>query len=1350
VGETKGKPRRRWLRRLLVGLVVLGAALLVLPGLLADNLIRGRVEALATQALGAEVTVEALSLGWWSGIELDGMVVTEPGSSEELLRLGAVAADLGLWGLLFSDDSLRLVVDRPTLTLRALEDGSLNLQRLIETMPRGSDSADGFLSTDRAADLTVRDGRLRVGTGGVYGFSAALSCDALSRDPLRLRAELVREAGGRVVLGGSVAGWNDPAEPLSVTGSVEVAGLDLDTFAAVLEPTTGVTPGGVVDDLSLLAQPTERGVRFQLGLEAQDLSLVSRGMTSAPPLGSLVAQLQGEMQMGRIHSLGGSIRAAQGELEIDPTSWVQWGPRSVEGRVQVRAAVPDLGALQSALGGVLPASLEMADSAAVSGHVEGRWDLDPAIGWASQVGGLTGGLELDVDTVRYAGVSVSDIKARGGLLEGVLSVEQGSADVGGGSISISGSLPLADAGSESDFRWSISPQVTLERQLDGIGEVLLSTSGAGKIAMEGRRVRLQGELALPAVSVPLSSAFPVHLQDASLGFDVAVDPDTKAVSIGSFELRDPALELKVSAAELTAEGPGRTLSGVIEGAVQPSFLHRLFPDVRFTGPVRTSGSILVVLADPWTSARCKGQLTTGGVLYEGIEVEGLNVELDKQGPRVQLSRLLVRVDEGLVSGGGTFHADGPRKGDVVQLRVDDVKVNRVLPDSSWRLLGTLDGTLQVRGDAGVVSVRSGLTFNEIRLIESGRVRASVPVLSVQGQAAFHEDGAVKVSDLSARGSGVAVDVRSLAMHASDSDVETALDMEARLEASWVMALLRNSLPADLELLEEVGLQARGRFRGDDLLSSLDGVFSMRLPRARWVRREMEDGVFIVQVRDGRAEVRQGELKVGPGVVRLDGVVGLSPQARAPQDELALRFDSVPFTSDSELEPLAGNPRRISTTGTLSGVASAAFRSGGGLQLQVDLNAVSMARHLVVGGAPPRSVAIPDLELEARGSYRDEGSASVHVQRATLRGEGVSCGLTGLAVTPRELRLQRAQVFAEGAVLDSLNLGRDAEAPFVMSGRVAGFVADLVGRFDAGGALIPLSLAGAGHGAVGRFRLWDLEGRTAGCHYRLQDGALALHGGQCDLAGGSVVISKGTRVELVGEDHPFAIKASARGVNLKHELRSPLAVVAPVLLGKPGSGTTGASGTVSLEVDCAGTWSREAGWSKSVNGAGRMALSEVAVRDSSVLAVLDSDSGAVLARSPARAIMDVLGGERALKKELAVLAGDGVSVEGFDRPFQISEGRVTIEEGMKVSAGGMSLSVDGWGSLEGDVDYRVETNLVARLREKALARLSKGNKNLGRILGAFNPLIGVVNIELGVNVRGNVLNNELITSVGVSR
>ena len=124
---------RRWLRRLVLFLVLLGVAFWFLPALVAHTPLRNWLVSAAVPGLGGRVTIGSASLGWLSPVVVQQIVVRDAQNGEPI-TIAAVKTETSLWRLALSHTDLGVIhVEHPEVKLALRPDGS-NVEDLLQPL----------------------------------------------------------------------------------------------------------------------------------------------------------------------------------------------------------------------------------------------------------------------------------------------------------------------------------------------------------------------------------------------------------------------------------------------------------------------------------------------------------------------------------------------------------------------------------------------------------------------------------------------------------------------------------------------------------------------------------------------------------------------------------------------------------------------------------------------------------------------------------------------------------------------------------------------------------------------------------------------------------------------------------------------------------------------------------------------------------------------------------------------------------------------------------------------------------------------------------------------------------------
>ena len=170
------------MKKLLVGVALLVACALAAVILVVgnvDKIIKGALEGIGSELLGTQVRVAAVELDLRSGSgQISGFTIANPAGFQtgDAFRMETIRLDLDLSSMdrqpLRIDD---LSIQSPEIRLEAREDGSTNLQTLLDNIERNSSKADKKAAEEHPA-----------------------TADSAKADPLRISFETLSVAGVKV------------------------------------------------------------------------------------------------------------------------------------------------------------------------------------------------------------------------------------------------------------------------------------------------------------------------------------------------------------------------------------------------------------------------------------------------------------------------------------------------------------------------------------------------------------------------------------------------------------------------------------------------------------------------------------------------------------------------------------------------------------------------------------------------------------------------------------------------------------------------------------------------------------------------------------------------------------------------------------------------------------------------------------------------------------------------------------------------------------------------------------------------------------------------------------------------
>jgi hypothetical protein len=85
---------------------------------------------------------------------------------------------------------------------------------------------------------------------------------------------------------------------------------------------------------------------------------------------------------------------------------------------------------------------------------------------------------------------------------------------------------------------------------------------------------------------------------------------------------------------------------------------------------------------------------------------------------------------------------------------------------------------------------------------------------------------------------------------------------------------------------------------------------------------------------------------------------------------------------------------------------------------------------------------------------------------------------------------------------------------------------------------------------------------------------------------------------------------------------------------------------------------------------------------------------------------------------------------------VRAGAVHLQPNFEVRSPEFSMLINGYSTLEGDLDYRVRTDLIERLRFGSITNLPNQLPIIGDVIRSINPFTLLEGIELEATMQGN--------------
>lgn len=240
--EKKSRKRRTilWIALAVVLLILIVLALL--PSLLSTSPGRRMVLSNINNKINGKMTVADWSLGWFSGFRMSSVALEDaegrPAAQVALLNLPATVPTL-----LSGKKNLGTIeVVSPRLDVIVYEDGTTNIQRILEPLSKGPKKEPGELGFDVSGNIVVSDGQIIVKPENaaeavtVNDFNAEMNIESLSQ-PIDLTASAkLGSSGAPLGINGSITPMHNGViapEELEGTISMTLAGLELSEFSAL-------------------------------------------------------------------------------------------------------------------------------------------------------------------------------------------------------------------------------------------------------------------------------------------------------------------------------------------------------------------------------------------------------------------------------------------------------------------------------------------------------------------------------------------------------------------------------------------------------------------------------------------------------------------------------------------------------------------------------------------------------------------------------------------------------------------------------------------------------------------------------------------------------------------------------------------------------------------------------------------------------------------------------------------------------------------------------------------------------------------------------------------------------------
>jgi hypothetical protein len=362
----------------------------------------------------------------------------------------------------------------------------------------------------------------------------------------------------------------------------------------------------------------------------------------------------------------------------------------------------------------------------------------------------------------------------------------------------------------------------------------------------------------------------------------------------------------------------------------------------------------------------------------------------------------------------------------------------------------------------------------------------------------------------------------------------------------------------------------------------------------------------------------------------------------------------------------------------------------------------------------------------------------------LQGQGTAVELTQVHVhrTPSYIDLSSAlQMHLSREVSYGVTMGW-LPAAFELQGAV-----DLRGtaglRIPAGGHIEPRHISYAGDVRLQSLVIEGDKSESLTAQLTLAQGRLTVDAVRADVLNGEVRLAPASFVDLQGPAHDFNVHVMAKNLQLQIHggkrltLSRVLFLLAPLFIIEPERDKPASiTGTLEAELAVSGSFNGAPGWSKTVNGEGMFRLVQGAIQGSTLVAGLTTKAMMLPWNIVHNTLTRLFAADGQIRSALASLGAKAFIFGTIESPIQVQAGAVHLKPNFEVRSPEFSMVINGASTLEGDLNYRVRTDIIKRLRFGSITSFPNRIPIIGKVLRYINPFTLLEGIELEATVQGN--------------
>jgi len=1342
--EPKKQTRRRtalWIIGGLLGFLVLVPQLVI--SLWGADLLSGAL----TKELTKPVSVQQVSGGWWGGVEIEGLTISDSfdTGAKTLLKLGRVSLSAPIWMLVLPFVPIDAVVDGARLELRFLADREWNVAALQPT-------AD----IEAPEQIPLPGGKLRFSLtrsqlylepeDREYSLTAQAASVSLRHQPMQWRIALSASDGESLAATGT---FTNLATPKMLTGSakVEMAGLDLAMIPALIPGLPLMHPDGTVETgtLQIRVAGLER-FQAEATFDLRNISLPDIGQQAEVglPRGSVRLAVTRNRDNWTVQTL--SLESPHGNMTLEPGAWLEISEGAWQAKLALHAELGDTRPASRALTMLLPDPLSLAGALSIKASVDGRVSLDSQKDLHERMANLKASLDLTLAEARWRELPLKDIVAQVDLDHGRLSVAKLAAAVGKGRVDLQGELTVG-ANPGGGLSWLVT-DVPLADALGAPVRTFDIVKATGRLTFDGEAYHLKSQTGVRELDFD-----PVALDNRELRLNNAkLDcAGTLAADLTRFNTTDCQLESVQG--DLSSQkgsinlGPESSLTIDLDGWLGGPFLSALVPEVtpRWPARINVRGHLMV----PFTGATWANMgwaLDANGkkFSFQEEEFENLTARVTKAGARLDFNISGERGAGRLVTVGSLKL--GEKDVSTLETKATRLPMRRKLP-GTYSLEGTVSGSANVTIDAEGERAFLDNQLTEVKLHRGRELVASLASAELRGDLRRTQRSGLWAKNLSLVGPQL-----NLRIHDSHVPLEgrgkeaLELNVDFTGESSW-LALAAALSGADYVLAEGNGhLSLRFEGKPGRVLESIRGEGQLRVPRLSLWSHPLANLDAVFELHPDEIKITRGLVESGRGKIALEGNV-LLPLDKGNQNEhLVLQLDQVPMTHTQTFSSFkAEGPARLENQAFINGRIALDGAANGQLTVTADIRTGPINRRLFRKDEDLASAKLPALHLESK-LVSQKSLQEWTTPALSVRGKGVSIQLTDGQFLWKEstydvagsLAIEMSPEFLEAVSLGLLPPSIKPTGKITASGPAKV-------RVPLKGPIQPSDIEFNGPLNVDKLMINADTLSSLRLAIRLARGRLDVEQGEASLLGGRVWIPSPSGITLQGPAREFNVHMAAKDLELRTygsrqvSLGRFLGLLIPVFLFKSDSNKpVRVTGVLQTDLQVAGTYQDAAGWSRSVNGKGAFRIDGGAVEGSSLISGILARSLLMPTNVVHNSVAALFSKDGQVGRALTGLGDRAFTFQTIDSPITIRNGEILLKKDLTVRSPELTLTINGHSNLEGELDYDVGTDLIRRVRLGEITDLPNQIPIIGKALSFLNPFTYLDGIELRARVTGNVL------------